>query len=217
MGSQPGQRGELHWEVGRQTVWAQLRTVIKLRLSQLEGTSEVSSPPPHLIMGETEVSGSWTCSWPTKGQYRAQIRTLISALESDALLFLVSSKCTGDLRNLGNRPGVPTPGSPCPLSLPKAQSFHPLGRLVPWPWLRPQPRRSESVESSGGCVPGLPGPRSPLAFLILTGIRPQPRAECLSRRNWNAGRKRGWEGWGGGTYGGWFLAPLPFPSFSLLN
>lgn len=32
-----------------------------------------------------------------------------------------------------------------------------------------------------------------------------------------AGRKRGWEGWSGGTYGGWFLAPLPFPSFSLLN
>lgn len=33
--------GALHWEVGRQTVWAQLGIVIKLRLSQLEGTSEV--------------------------------------------------------------------------------------------------------------------------------------------------------------------------------
>lgn len=33
--------GGLHWEVGRQTVWAQLGIAIKLRLSQLEGTSEV--------------------------------------------------------------------------------------------------------------------------------------------------------------------------------
>lgn len=164
-------------------------------------------------MGETEVSGSWTCSWPPKGQPRAQIRTLISALESDALLFLVSSECTGDLGNLEN-----CPSSPCPFSLPKAQSFHPLGRLMPWPWLRPQLRRSESVESSPGeCVPGLPGPHSPFALLVLTEIRPQPRAECLSRRNWMAGRKRGWEGWCWGTYGGWFLAPLPFPSLAFLS
>lgn len=41
VGSLPGQRGGVHQEVGRQTVWGQLGTVIKFRLSQLEGASEV--------------------------------------------------------------------------------------------------------------------------------------------------------------------------------
>lgn len=41
VGSRPGQHEGLHWEVSRQTVWTQLGTVIKLRPSHLEGTSEV--------------------------------------------------------------------------------------------------------------------------------------------------------------------------------
>lgn len=105
----PGWRGGLRWEISRQTVWGQLGTVIKFRLSQLEQTSEVTSPPPHFIVGETEVSVHGLARGHTKAMSRAQVQIFIW-LKSDGCLLLRPSmgRFSKALGNQGNFPDVST-------------------------------------------------------------------------------------------------------------
>lgn len=65
----------------------------------------------------------------------------------------------------------------------QSQIPHSSRRPLRWPWLCPQQKWSESVESSPEeSMPGLPGTLFPLAFFVLTEVRPGPWRRAFQGR-----------------------------------